>query len=507
MVRCHSALAQRARAALSVFVLSCLGASVLPSCGAQRRPGRERAFARAPRRERNSRSNQIARVPRHHRFEDTVRPKSLATPVRAEWTAPSGKRVLTSGFVDSGAVHVRFAPAELGLYRYRLWAPESGEVLREGSFESVPSADHGPVGVNARSTYGLSHADGTAFFVLGENRINIYDPAWNYERMGIAEYVAYMAGNGMTTLRVFVPSDCEDEDAADGLQKGCLEPRLGHFDEHASRVFDEVLRAAEKFDIYVILTVNAVGFTPGETWKSWDDNPYSRARGGPASSPVETFTRSDLFEAAKRKLEYVINRYGYSSHLLAIDLLNEPEWDGALPESAWMPWAQRLAEHLRSVDPYAHPITVGSVGLSWNIEGDERALYRGPDVDLIQWHLYGKETYDPHDHALEMARRVEETLPYEKPIFCGEFAYGGEDPALYDHTHTGLWAALFAGGGALAHSAPPFNIDSDEPMTPARAHHFQVLSQFLRGLDLSGRLAPKRLSFPSADGTSVEPRP
>src|SRR4051812_1557233 len=185
MSRRHSALAQRARAVLPVLVFSCLGAGVLSSCGASE-TGPRASFARPlDALNETARANQIARVPRHHRFEDRVRPKSLATRVQAEWTAPSGKRVLTSGFVDSGAVHVRFAPAELGVYRYRLWAPETGELLREGSFESVPSADHGPVGVNARSTYGLSHADGTAFFVLGENRINIYDPAWNYQRMGI----------------------------------------------------------------------------------------------------------------------------------------------------------------------------------------------------------------------------------------------------------------------------------------------------------------------------------
>jgi hypothetical protein len=64
----------------------------------------------------------------------------------------------------------------------------------------------------------------------------------------------------------------------------------------------------------------------------------------------------------------------------------------------------------------------------------------------------------------------------------GEFAYGGEAKPGYDHTHVGLWSAVFSGAGVLAHSAPPFNIDSDEWMTPERAKHFRVLHDFFQPL-------------------------
>jgi hypothetical protein len=145
---------------------------------------------------------------------------------------------------------------------------------------------------------------------------------------------------------------------------------------------------------------------------------------------------------------------------------------------------------VREADPYGHLVTVGSVGLQSNIDGDEKPLYAGATNDLLQWHLYGEKTYHPHAHALEMARKVRETYGYGKPVFCGEFGYGGEDPRFFDHTHTGIWAATFAGGGALAHSAPPFNLDSDGPMTPERGHHFRVLRDVLASLDWSRRLEP-----------------
>jgi hypothetical protein len=432
-------------------------------------------------------------VPRFGLFE-RVAPKGA--PVVAEWVAPSGRRIRTAGFQAPDGEHVRFSPSEVGVYHYELSLEHDGarEILVRGAFESVTSEDRGPVHADHRLPFRLSFAEGSPFFVLGENRINIYDPTWNYDHKNIGDYVAYMAEHGMTTLRVFIPSDCVSETARDGVQVGCLEPRLGQFDESAARVYDEILQAAEKHDIYVVLTANAIGFTPGDVWKGWEGNAFSRARGGPASSPSEMFTRADLYQAAERKLDYILARYGHSSHLLAIDLLNEPEWDGPVAETVWIPWAEKLAQHVRDVDPYGHLVTVGSVGPWSNIEGDERPLYADERIDFVQWHLYGKETYDPHRHAVEMARRVEATFSYGKPVFCGEFAYGGEDPALFDHTHTGLWAAAFAGGGALAHSAPPFNVDSDELMTPDRAKHFEVLSRFLRDLDLSRDLVPERLS-------------
>ena len=312
-----------------------------------------------------------------------------------------------------------------------------------------------------------------------------------------------MAENGMSTLRVFIFADCRSESTRDHAQPGCLEPVLGRFDEKVAREFDAIFEAAEAHGIYVTLTAFALGFTPGDSWKNWGDNPYNVVNGGPARRNVEVFTRDDLRAASKRKLRYLLNRYGYSSHLLAIDLINEPEWDGRIPERIWIPWAEDLARDWKQRDPYRHLVTVGSIGLSTNIDGDERPLYASPDIDLVQWHLYGAATYDPRAHADEMVRRVRETWEFGKPIFCGEFAYGGEDPALYDHTHTGIWAATFAGAGALAHSAPPFHRDSDEPMTPGRGRHFRVLADFLRGLDGKQRLEPDLGAAAEPAGTAV----
>jgi hypothetical protein len=327
-----------------------------------------------------------------------------------------------------------------------------------------------------RQGHRLVKGDGTPFYPLGENRMNVFDPTWNYGGKSIDQYLAYMKSNGMNTLRVFLYNDC-----GDGERLGCLEPRPGEFDERTAREIDRIFEAATREDLYVILVPWAIGFTPGDAWKGWEHNPYSKARGGPAANPAELFTRPELRAVAERRLAYIAHRWGRYSHLLAMDLLNEPEWDGPIAEKDWMPWAKDAARLWRKHDPAGHLVTVGSVGLQHNIgEGDERPWYGSAENDVVQWHLYGQEYYPVHQLAAGMTRKIRETNGFGKPVLVGEFGYGGEDKRTYDHTHVGIWSALFSGAGALAHSAPPFQIDSDEPMTPERGAHFRVLSEFLR---------------------------
>ena len=55
----------------------------------------------------------------------------------------------------------------------------------------------------------------------------------------------------------------------------------------------------------------------------------------------------------------------------------------------------------------------------------------------------------------------------------------------------------------LAHSAPPFNIDSDEWMTPKRGKHFRVLSDFLKSLGPKARLDPDPQATAATDDITV----
>ncbi|MBX3252458.1 MAG: DUF5060 domain-containing protein, partial [Myxococcales bacterium] len=404
--------------------------------------------------------------------------------IDARFTTPSGKVVEVGGFASRGHFKVRYTPREPGLHTWTIRAGEGRRLVGRGELEAVPGGRHGFVRIDPRARHRLVADDGTTRFVLGENRFDVYDPRSNHESADIRSYVERMAAYGMSTIRVFIVAGCAPEPGTARYRIGCLEPAPGRFDERTAEAIDTLFDAAESANVDVVLVAFALGFTSGpEGRRSWDDNPYSAARGGPARSPKDFFRAPALRTRAIRKLRYIADRWASSPRLLAVDLLDEPERDGAIGEQVWIPWAEEMSRAWRASDPYAHLVTAGPVGLHWNVEGDDGPWYASAANDLVQWHLDGREVHDAHALADAMTHKVAETWEHEKPVFCGQFAYGGEDGATYDHTHVGLWSLAMSGAGALARSAPPRDVEWDEPMTAARARHFEVLSGFLRSLD------------------------
>ena len=303
----------------------------------------------------------------------------------------------------------------------------------------------------------------------------------------------------MNTLRVFVVTGCGRAGAAPS--PGCLEPELGRFDEAVAARYDAVLDAAERHGVKVILTAFAVGFTPGDAWKGWEENPYAAARGGPAATPSDFFAGPAAREAARRALRYVLARWGASPALLAVDLLNEPEWDGAIPESDWIPWAAGSRRHVARRGSVRPP-------------GDRRAGRAPLERRARRARLVGEPKLRRRAVAPLWPRRLRRArprgrarhddqghgpLPEARPR--GGVRLGrGSRAAARPHPRRDS-AAAFAGAGVLAHSAPPFTIDSDAPMTPPRGRHFRALAGFLRRAEARGpletapdpgRVAPRR---------------
>jgi hypothetical protein len=460
----------RARRALAVVLLAALAAGIavvaLAGCGAPSVPRPPGAV--------------VNRVTEVHA-------PAAAGAAHAVVEAPSGARTRLDVFPVRGGLAARFRPRQAGWHRWRI--VEDGPGARELAAGEVDAVDLGVPGQVVTRGAALATEDGRPFHPLGENRFNVYDASWS-DGLSPEAYVARMAADGMNTLRVFVFTAC----GKDGVPRkpGCLEPALGRFDEDAARQYDAIFSAAEAHGVKVVLGIFAIGFTPGDAWKGWEDNPYSAARGGPARTPAEFFRSPVAREGAKARLRYALARWGASPALLSVDLLNEPEWDGAVPEEDWIPWAEEMARTWRAEDPYRHPITAGPVGLHWNVVHDERPWWAAPECDLVQWHRYGPDVYDVHALADALVGTVRDTRRYGKPVLVGEFAWGGEGKIRYDHTHVGIWSTTFAGAGVLAHSAPPFSEDSDEPMTAARASHFRTLAAFLRRAEASGPVAPAR---------------
>ena len=402
--------------------------------------------------------------------------------VRAEIVAPSGERVSLPAFPRGSGAAVRFRPEEPGRHSWRMLAGD-GTVDREVARGEVRVEELGaPGGVRVRGAT-LVTERGRPFRPLGEDSLDVGDPAWSDGR-ALESHVGRMAADGMNALRVRLVTACGRAGAAP--DPGCLEPALGRFDEAAAARYDAVLAAAERHGVKVVLSIFAAG-TPGDAGKGWEESPYAAARGGPAQAPRDFFTDPVAREAARRRLRYVLARWSASPALLAIDLLDGPERDGAIPEPAWIPWAQDLAQTWREHDPYGHPVTGGSAGLHGR---DARAWWASPECDVVEWHPRGPGGDDVHALARALVGTIRDTARAGKPVLVGELGWAGDPAPLHDQTHVGIWAATFAGAGVLARSTPGFTVDSGAPMTPARARHFRALAAFLRRAEARGVLLP-----------------
>ena len=400
--------------------------------------------------------------------------------VEAKFTGPDGKNITVGGFYYHGNYKVRFTPTVSGRYFYKVTVQSGRYTIQSPSagFGCVPPTKtrYGFLRSSSLDPHQLVLDSGQHFYILGENRFNIYDPDWNYGDKSVEDYISYMAENGMNTLRMFIRCARNPNDAT---RAGYLEQRLGYYEEDVADQLDAIIESCEKKDVYLILVAFALGFTPHDDFKNWSNNPYNKQNEGPCQTKEDFFSEAKAITYQEKKLKYIINRYGYSPNLLSIDLFNEPEWDGGIPEAWWIPWAVGRGKYLKKIDPYGHLVTLGSVGPQWNIKGyNEEDWYKDSSNDTIQWHLYGSQSVD--EVAYKMRNFIRGRWYYNKPIYCGEFAWGEEPKPAYDHTHNGIWAAIMSGGGALAHSAPEYNPQTDELMTPVRAAHFKALAEFLQ---------------------------
>ena len=243
-----------------------------------------------------------------------------------------------------------------------------------------------------------------------------------------------------------------------GHRIGCLEPHGSGASTRDRRRLRRPLRCrrAQRYRRSSLAPLRSA--SPREKWRpgeSWDDNPYSARRGGPRY----TF---DLFlcvgASRARAPEASLRRgpLGSSSRLLAVDLLNEPEWDGENPGGGVDAWAVAMSEAWRVV--VLRPPRDHRVRRSPRQHREHRTSARGtraPRTTSCSGIATERTSTRLTRWQRRCGRQVEETWGFGKPVVCGEFGYGGEDHTTFDHTHDGIWSLLFSGAGRpRAHRAP-----------------------------------------------------
>jgi hypothetical protein len=376
--------------------------------------------------------------------------------------------------VGSPVWKVRFTPTKVGRYEFYVEAASRGSSARTPvySFEVEPSDSPGFVRVSQRDPRYFEFDNGTSRFFVGLN------VCWSGSRgtYDYDEWFRAMAASGVNLVRIWMAP----------WRFGIEWKQLGRYDLEEAWRLDYVLELAERYGIRVILCLMNHGQLSTQANPQWSENPYNKARGGPLSKPEEFWTSEEAKGLFKKRLRYIVARWGYSTSLLAWELWNEVDLTDnymSVRENVAR-WHAEMAAYLKRLDPYKRMVTT-----SFANPNLDPLVWQLGEIDFITVHKYGPEGFqDVAGTLYDIVRRAWER--YRKPVLVTEFGVdwrweGLTDKPLYylDREgvglHDGLWATVMAGSPVTAMSwwwdnyIHPYNL----------YHHFRAIASFLEGID------------------------
>jgi hypothetical protein len=335
--------------------------------------------------------------------------------------------------VGAPAWKVRFTPDRAGEWSasVSVTTPAGGATARPVAFTVSESARQGFVRADPRSAAYLAFDSGAPYIAIGQN-VGWYGPggSGDYER-----WFAKLGANGANFARVWMASWAFGIEWAD--------TGLGDYSARLDRAWqlDRVFELAEQHEIYIMLALLNHGAFSAEVNPEWGQNPYNAALGGPCAEPGCFASNPTARELFKRRLRYIVARWGHSPNLLAWEWWNEVDWTPMAAPENQTAWIAEMSAELAKYDPYRHLRTT-----SYGRVGDE-AVWRMAEIDLVQRHVY--ETSDPIGG---FARGTAAMRRFGKPALYGEFGFSASttDASSGDrsgvHVHSGIWAGLMSGG-------------------------------------------------------------
>lgn len=384
--------------------------------------------------------------------------------VRVAVKTPSGKTVSLPAFFDGGTTwRARHTPDAPGVYRVT-GIFDNGKKLNlraqtpRWSVGATDKAASDWVRIDARNPRRFSLPDGARFYPFGMNQAWTGGEQKNYE-----EKFARLQGAHLNWSRIWMNHwDGKNLDwPADG------KITVGQIDLKAARYWDSIIQSADRHNVYVQMTIQHHGQYSLKVNPNWNDNPWNVANGGFLQSPAAFFTNARARELTKRKLRYIVARYGYSPHIMAWELWNEVQFSNAAQTGKWddvAAWHREMTNFLHAQDAYHHLITTSS---------DAPPAVYAP-VDYYQYHSY------PIYQIPVLSRAHFESQEWPaKPWFVGEFGPDQSKDRPDEWTlHSGLWAGLMSDAAGAAQYWEGDRVERDNLY-----FHFAALSAFLKQSD------------------------
>ena len=395
--------------------------------------------------------------------------------VEAVFTSPSGSTRRVRGFFEGGNQwKVRFVPNEAGRWEYSsVFRTDTG--VRDERHDSFMCADdHGDGAVrrHAQNPYVWALDNGKLYFPVGLN--DCFDlngtqfrrPAIDGEgrtdaphTVTLDEYFAMYGAAGFNLLR-FSQQNCSYS----------LHDHLARYRVAESRATDTLLVTARRHGMRVMFGL--FGFHESR----------------PKNAPLTRTADLDLIEREKRFIDYAGARWG--AYVDFWELLNERD--------ASDEWTTTIANHVRSVDPYARPITT-----SW-----PKPHLASIDINAPHWY----ETEDERTSDLRVFEEARTWKAAGKPVIVGEQGNTGMnwDPQSGRRMRLRTWTALFqeiglvfwntswSKAGMFYGQSNTTGAAANIYLGPEERGYIRVLHDFSARLDAGVRMSAVENSLPDA---------
>ena len=413
---------------------------------------------------------------------------------------------------------VRFAPTTLGTYSYYLvvrYTPRGSKaqpeelVTGERKFVCVPSKSRGFVRVSSRDRNYFEFDNGEWFYPIGHN---VHSPSDDtpravkvQENIGagilpnhgtfVFDYLfEKMARNGENFAEVWM---CTWWMAIEWIADWKHYNGLTSYNLQNAWKLDYTVGLADKHDMYLHLVIDNHGKASTWTDPEWEDNPYNKINGGFLASPEEFFRNPIAKAIYRKKLRYIIARWGYATRLAGIELWSEVDLVGdswsfhandvqAAPK---VQWHREMTQYLAQLDPWGHICTTH---FSTNYARIKSTLVSIPGIHYITTDAYRGSSKPITGYVIATANAGNN---YGKPVMVTEYGgspFGSSIPGLRSDLHAGIWSSY------MTHTAgTPLLwwhqfIDADD-----QYWNFKALAAYHKGEDRRGKgFTRGSVSFP-----------
>ncbi|MEZ0327801.1 MAG: DUF5060 domain-containing protein [Fimbriimonas sp.] len=337
---------------------------------------------------------------------------------------------------------VRFSPKIEGVHQVRMTAKDkSGTVTAEPiSITATTANRRGFVMVSPKDSRYFAFADGTSYWPIGTNI------CWGGGKgtYSYDDWLPKYAENGVNYGRLWL-SPSWTSFALEQPGKAAEGKGMGQFDLGNAWRLDYVMDLARRHDIQMMLCIDSYNILrPRDAHPWWEKTPHNSDNGGPLRIPTDFWSDEKMEKFYKDKLRYIVARYGAYSNTMSWEFWNEVDLTDDFEVARVRDWHRRMAQYLKSIDPYDHMVTTSAASTMGFRELDMLG-----ELDYFQTHHYGG------DPALTTVIQQSRKGGQGRPHYVGEIgadASGAQDDPKGYQVHDPMWAAIGTGSSGTAMS-------------------------------------------------------